>query len=185
MELGPVVTGGDVHGAVTASLQARLPAVLDQLTADRSLDPPLDHPATWHQTVRVSELLRNQKWLPAIAVSSFAGQVEFEELPDGFDAVWPVDVACALRVSSETRQIDRGHTYTAAVRTALLADRSCGGFAAGMWLSTQEIEPVEQSGTILLIGSVSVRLAVADVAAIPPVGGPAVTSTPIDVDRKE
>jgi hypothetical protein len=185
VELGPVVTGGDVHAAVTASLQTHLPGILDQLSTDRNLDPPLDRPRTWHETVRVSELMRNDRWLPAIAVASFAGQVEFEYGADTIDAVWPIDVAVAVRVSSETRELHRGHTYVAAIRTALLADRSVGGVAADLWLSTQELEPVEQSGTVLLVGSVSARLRVGEVAAVPPVGGPAVQTTPIDVKQKE
>jgi len=184
MALGPVVTGGDVLGAVASSLETHLPGVLDELSSRRVIDPPLDHPRTWHETVRVAELMRNEHWLPAITVSSFDGQVEFESGMDVIDALWPVDVACALRVSSQDRELYRGHTYVAAVRTALLSDRSLGGFASGLWLSSQELDTVEQSGSVLLVGSVSTRVRVAEVAEIPPVGGPAVEETVVDVERK-
>jgi hypothetical protein len=128
---GPLVTVGDVRRAMESTLQLWLPATLAEVARRQGVEPrDVKVPVTWLRLGDPDDFPMDQ--LPGVLITSpgVTGTPARDE-NGRWSATWQVFVTVLARETSFERVADLVGLYTAAVRLAVLQNRSLGGFASG------------------------------------------------------
>jgi hypothetical protein len=154
-----VVTGTHVRRAAMTQLKAALPAQLDAL-AEPGL--PLTPPKTWRRLPDFLDIPEAQS--PAVFVTTPGTEGRPVIDADGSsEIVWLVRAYCVVRGRAYEETADRVGLYTAAMRSALLADETLGGLALAVDRINERLDELRTDQTRTIgAGSVTIAYTIAE-----------------------
>lgn len=154
-----IVSGTHVRRAALLALQTNLPGWLEHLSTP---DLVLPQPRTWRRLADFADIAEHDS--PAVLVTSPGIEGTPERDADGeWTATWLIRAFCVVRGRSYEETADRVGLYTAALRGALLDDRTLGGLALGVQRRTESLTELRSSNDRTVgAGSVTVAYTVTD-----------------------
>lgn len=176
VDIGPIITGGDIEQAMAATLKAWVPFYLARI--DEALDlvagttqPPLVYGVSsamhrWAEQVP-----------PALIVVSpgLVGTPEMHGDSGGYTATWQVNIGVTVGGATEDGSRALAHRHAAAVRYVLAQQGSLDGLALATWWVGEQYDVVEARRSLMaaeVLAHVQVGRTVdtrGDLPGIPPV----------------